>query len=157
MKNPDTTQSAYTSKMAAGERFLDVMRELVYTYQAITSNAAKHIAAFDLTPAQFDIIATLGNTNGMTFKELGEKTLITKGTLTGVIDRLEQKGLVKRIAGTADRRTLYAVLTPEGEAVFEKAFPAHIAYIKQFFEKQTCAEQQILIQHLKQLRTFFVD
>ncbi|EIJ41489.1 transcriptional regulator [Beggiatoa alba B18LD] len=155
MKNNDTTQPPYTSKMAASERFLDVMRELVFTYQAINSCAAKHIAEFDLTPAQFDIIATLGNTEGMTFKELGEKTLITKGTLTGVVDRLEQKGLVKRVAGTTDRRTLYAILTPEGVTVFEKVFPAHIAYLKQFFEKQSLPEQKVLIQHLRQLRTFF--
>jgi DNA-binding MarR family transcriptional regulator len=48
------------------------------------------VRQFGLTH-QFDIIATLGNTQGMTCKELGEKTLITKGTLTGVLDRLEQK------------------------------------------------------------------
>ena len=34
----------------------------------------------------FDIIVTLGNTPGLSFKELGQRTLITKGTLTGVVD-----------------------------------------------------------------------
>jgi MarR family 2-MHQ and catechol resistance regulon transcriptional repressor len=50
-----------------------------------------------LTPSQFDIIATLGNTPGMTLQGIGEKTLITKGTLTGVVDRLQEKGLVDRV------------------------------------------------------------
>jgi len=54
-----------------------------------------HIRSLGLTPPQFDIVATLGNTPGMSPKELGEKTLITKGTLTGVVDRLEDKGLVR--------------------------------------------------------------
>ena len=55
-----------------------------------------------LTHAQFDIIATLGNTAGMTYKQLGERTLITKGTLTGVLDRMEARALITR---RADART----------------------------------------------------
>ncbi|MEO5933922.1 MAG: MarR family transcriptional regulator, partial [Duganella sp.] len=76
-----------------------------------------------LTHPQFDIIATLGNTPGMSYKELGEKTLITKGTLTGVIERLEQKGLVERLRNDCDKRSFSVRLTASGEAVFDAAFP----------------------------------
>ena len=73
-----------------------MLYELVRAYQAFESYSAAHIRNLGLTAPQFDIIATLGNTSGMSFKDLGEKTLITKGTLTGVIDRLEDKALVDR-------------------------------------------------------------
>ena len=43
-----------------------------------------------LTVSQADVIFTLGNTAGMTCGEIGERTLITKGTLTGVIDRVSE-------------------------------------------------------------------
>lgn len=79
---------------------------------------------YGLTPAQFDIIATLGNTEGMNFRELGEKTLITKGTLTGVVDRLAAMKLVRRVAGQSDRRTMRVELTKKGMALFEQAHPA---------------------------------
>ena len=69
------------------KKFLPLLRELSDTFQAFEIYSASHIRAIGLTPPQFDIIATLGNTQGMSPKELGEKTLITKGTLTGVMDR----------------------------------------------------------------------
>ena len=86
-----------------------------------------------LTHAQFDIIATLGNTQGMTYKELGEKTLITKGTLTGVIDRLEQKGLVARERSCDDKRSFYVRLTACGEALFQDVFPKVVEQGRQLF------------------------
>lgn len=86
-----------------------------------------------LTHAQFDIIATLGNTAGMSYKELGERTLITKGTLTGVIERLEQKGLVARCRSGDDKRSFFVSLTADGVAMFEHAFPAMVADGKRLF------------------------
>ena len=74
------------------EPFLPTLRELVRCYQAFEVFSAAHVRTLDLTPPQFDIIATLGNTPGMTFKELGEKTLITKGTLTGVMNMVGNIG-----------------------------------------------------------------
>lgn len=70
---------------------LPVIRELVRAFQAFEQYSARHVRELGLTPPQFDVIATLGNTPGMSCKELSEKTLITKGTLTGVIDRLDRK------------------------------------------------------------------
>jgi DNA-binding MarR family transcriptional regulator len=91
------------------------------------------VRSLGYTPAQFDIIATLGNTPGMTFKELGEQTLITKGTLTGVVDRLEARGVVRRVSSRADARSTIVQLTRKGEREFERVFHAHVAYLKRAF------------------------
>ena len=99
--------------------FLPVVRELVRSYQAFELVSARHIRQLGLTPPQFDIIATLGNTQGMNCKELGEKTLITKGTLTGVLDRLIDKGLICRSTPPEDRRSIFICLTDAGEALFD--------------------------------------
>ena len=114
--------ACYSSRDAAREPFLQVVCELVGAYFAFEALGAAHLRTLGLTSSQFDVIATLGNTPGMTFKELGEKTLITKGTLTGVVDRLEDKGLVRRVVQVDDRRSVLARLTPRGEEVFEQAF-----------------------------------
>lgn len=114
----------------AQEPFIPVLRELARCYQAFESYSARHIRALDLTPAQFDLIVTLGNTDGMTFKELGAKTLITKGTLTGVVDRLVAKGLVRRAASPVDGRSQTVHLTPAGEALFARVFPGHLDHIR---------------------------
>jgi DNA-binding MarR family transcriptional regulator len=106
---------------------------LAECYQAFEDYAAAHVRTLGLTGAQFNIVATLGNTPGMTCKELGERTLITKGTLTGVLDRMEARGLIRRTASDADRRQVFIVLTAQGIRTFDRAFPAHIDYLKPAF------------------------
>jgi DNA-binding MarR family transcriptional regulator len=150
---PSAPKSA--AQKAARESFLPVMRELAKTYQAFSAYSETHIRQFDLTPAQFDVIATLGNLNGLGMGDLGEKTLITKGTLTGVIDRLEQKGLVMREVPADNRRCVVVKLTLEGQALFEKVFPVHIAYIKESFEKLEPSELELLKVLLGRLRQSF--
>lgn len=145
----------YTSKQATQECFLNLVRELVYTYQAFTAYGNAHIRSLGLTTPQFDVLTTLGNTQGMTCKELGEKTLITKGTLTGILDRLVEKGLITRIAGTEDRRTSQITLTPKGEELFEEVFPAHILHLKTQFEKLTESERREAVQALAKIRNLF--
>jgi len=123
--------SSYSAQAAAQEPFMATIRELVRAYQAFSSYSEGFVRQFELTPAQFDVIATLGNTSGMSMGEIGEKTLITKGTLTGVIDRLERKGLIVREVSASDRRSTIVKLTPEGDTLFHTAFPVHIADMKQ--------------------------
>jgi len=96
---------------------------------------AAHIRALGLTCSQFDVIVTLGDTEGMTCKELSEKTLVTKGTLTGVLDRLEKKGLIARVPSREDRRSIFIRLTPKGEKRFHEVFPRHISFMKPYFER----------------------
>ena len=133
--------------------FLAVLRELVQCYQAFERYSATHIQTLGLTPPQFDVVATLGNTRGMTFRELGERTLITKGTLTGVIDRLEAKGVVVRESCPDDGRSTLVSLTGQGERLFDQAFPAHVKHLREAFCKVCEKELAVLGQGLATLRT----
>jgi DNA-binding MarR family transcriptional regulator len=117
----------------ARERYLRTLRALAQCYHAFSRHSAGHVRSLGYTPAQFDIIATLGRTPGMTFKQLGEQTLITKGTLTGVVDRLEARGIVRRVGSRSDARSTIVVLTRKGEAEFERVFHEHIAYLERAF------------------------
>lgn len=138
------------------ERYLRSIRLLAECYHAFEQLSGAHVRELGLTPAQFDILATLGNTPGMTFKELGEKTLITKGTLTGVVDRLEAKGLVRRAVKIDDRRSTTVHLTQHGQAEFERTFALHIAHCKRPFadldSAQFLALERELDNLLKRLR-----
>jgi DNA-binding MarR family transcriptional regulator len=104
------------------------------------SYAARHVHRLDLTLPQYDVIITLGNTDGMQPKKLGEETLITKGTLTGVIGRLEDKGLVERRASKNDGRSQIIRLTEAGRAVYQQTFPEHLAYISRLFDDYTAED-----------------
>jgi MarR family transcriptional regulator, 2-MHQ and catechol-resistance regulon repressor len=139
----------------SNESFQPVMRELVRAYQAFSAYSEAHVRQFDLTPAQFDVIATLGNTNGLCMGDLGEKTLITKGTLTGVIERLLQKQLVCRETPSENRRSVIVKLTTEGQEIFTKVFPAHISHLKERFDKLDASELELLKVLLGRLRQAF--
>lgn len=140
---------------ASKQEFLPVLRELVRAYQAFASYDAAGYRKSGLTVSQADVIFTLGNTDGLTFKEIGELTLITKGTLTGVIDRLADKGLVKRVTQTDDRRCTRVILTANGNKVFAKEFPRQVAYVKQRFDRLSPQELSRLQAMLQKLRLAF--
>ena len=128
--------------MSQPAEFLPTVQALVKCYQVFEAYSAAHIRTLGLTPPQFDIVATLGNTAGMTATELGEKTLITKGTLTGVVDRLADRGWGERVAHDSDRRCQTIRLTKSGEALFAKAFPEHMAHMAACFSGTSAAEHK---------------
>lgn len=114
-------------------RFLPALRELVRTYQTFDHVSSEHIRSLGLTTSQFDVIATLGNTTGLSCRDIGDKTLMVKGTLTGVLDRLESRELIRRVPHPDDGRSTLVQLSPLGESLFEKIFPVHLAYLTDLF------------------------
>jgi len=121
--------------------YLKVLRPLVETYLAFWRIDIRHIKSLRLTPSQFDVIATLGDTDGMTCSELSAQTLVTKGTLTGVLDRLVAKGLIRRDVMKGDRRCTKISLTAKGDALFRKTFAAHLAFLRPFFARALSPEE----------------
>jgi len=138
--------------LAPKANYLRTIRALAEAWQAFDAYSGAHVRSLGLTPAQFDIVATLGDTPGMTCKELGEKTLITKGTLTGVLDRMEARKLIRRQPSEADRRSIFISLTPQGERLFEKVFPAHIGHCNCACAKLSVREHDSLTSLLRKLR-----
>jgi DNA-binding MarR family transcriptional regulator len=134
------------------KRYLRSIRLLAECMQMFEKNSSARLRSFDFTASQFDILATLGNTSGMTCKELGEKTLITKGTLTGVLDRLIKKGLIMRTQGDDDRRQFLVKLTRLGEQTFDDIFPQVVRQGGRSFAKYKEADFLALERELLKLK-----
>ena len=133
--------------------YLSVIRQLVKTYQAFEQYSSKHVKTLGLTTTQFDILATLGNQPPMTCKELGEKTLILKGTMTGVLERMALKGLIEKIPNQEDGRSYKIGLTSSGEKLFKQVFPAHLKYLEQAFSQLSEQELQQAVKALQTIKT----
>ena len=140
---------------AAKPAFLPALRQLIACAQAFERYSARHVRTLGLTESQFDVIATLGNTQGMTCKQLGERTLITKGTLTGVLDRMEARGLISRRPDSDDARRAHIALTAKGEALFGDVFPAHMKHLERAFSRANERELNDLRLRLSELREAF--
>lgn len=141
------------SLRARRDPLIPLIRELARTYQAFERYDQAGLRRLGLTTCQADVLFTLGNTEGMSMKELGERTLITKGTLTGVVDRMEKRGWVERRAAPRDRRSTLVVLTADGDAEFQHAFPAHIVHLKKRFDRLTTRDRESILGGLRLLRS----
>ena len=136
--------------------YLSLLRPLVEAYLAFYRAGNRHIQSLGLTPGQFDVIAELEGTEGLTCAELSEKTLTTKGTLTGVLDRLEHRGLVQRESVGGDRRATRVRLTSKGIDVFQQVFPVHAEFMRSFFAQAlNRSEVQVAKRLLCQVRDSF--
>ena len=135
--------------------FLPTLKSLVLTYQSFEHYSAPHIKSMGLTMTQFDVIATLGNQPHMRCNVLGVKKLVTKGTLTGVLERLEDKGIIHRSVNQADARSQMIGLTKKGQQLFEKVFPEHLKHLEKAFGQLSKQDLNELTRSLQKLRAVF--
>ena len=138
-------------------QFQPLMQALARAAQSVALyDAAAHRAAgHGLTPSQADVVFTLGGTDGLTCSDLTAETLITKGTLTGVIDRLRAKGLVERWEDANDGRRTIIALTPKGNRLFKSAFPAHVAQLEARFSRLPERDHKRATALLEELSSLF--
>lgn len=123
---------------------------LYSTSLAMTQLYKKHLTPLGLTYPQYTIMLILWEKNGISLKTISNRLGQQSGSLTPVIKRMEKDGLIKRIRGTTDERTLSIELMPSGKALKEKA--KHINQC--IFESCGLAEEEVesLWQKLTALR-----
>ena len=145
------------TKSASTQPFLPLIEELAAAYQAFSLYDAEGLrkSGSGLTPSQARVIFTLGDTDGMTCKDIGDITLITKGTLTGVVDRLEEKGLVERWSVEGDGRKTIVALTRRGQRVYDQEFPRHVEFLKSKFDGLSAGDRAKATRLLSKIRELF--
>jgi DNA-binding MarR family transcriptional regulator len=93
---------------------------LVAVWQQITHRLLaaldEALADLGLSAAEINALACFAGRDAVSVRELVEATAQRPSTLTGVLDRLERRGLVERAANPADRRSVLVCLTLEGRA-----------------------------------------
>lgn len=80
-------------------------------------------AGFDVTPIQFAALDAISNQPGLDQATLAEQIAYDRATIGGVIERLEQKGWVRRVVSKRDRRARELSLTPEGQRILKALLP----------------------------------
>ena len=107
----------------------------------------------DLTSPQLYVMATIGYAGQLPFNEIGAKMIVTVSNLTGIVDRLEEKGLVARERDTGDRRIVHVKLTAKGQKMYKTSIPTFEKILSQLFEPLDKREQKELGSLLKKLST----
>ncbi|MHB2166931.1 MarR family winged helix-turn-helix transcriptional regulator [Alsobacter sp. R-9] len=89
-------------------------------HQRITVRAAQEYRRIGLSIPQFDLLSTLSEREGVSQQEIAERLYVTKGNVSGLIDRLAALGFVERRALPHDRRSYALHLTPQGRAITQE-------------------------------------
>jgi len=119
-------------------------------YNQSVRESEQHLRNWDLTVAQFDVIAQIGMNKQLTQGELAEKLLVTKGNITQLLSRLEQAGLIQR---EQDWKVKHVSLTDQGKALYEQVVPVQERFQASHFEALDREEKEKFLHLLKKLST----
>lgn len=109
----------------------------------------EQLRAWDLSPAQFDVIAQIGASEGLTQRDLAQKLIVTEGNITQLLDKMQQRGLVQR---HPEGRCNRLGLTEAGRALFRAAVPAHEERVARLFDSLTDGERSELLRLVRKLQ-----
>jgi DNA-binding MarR family transcriptional regulator len=118
------------------------------------------VSEFGLNPGEFDVLATLrrsGHPYQLSPTDLYKSMMISSGTMTHRLDRLEKAELIERIPDPSDRRGMLIQLTEKGFNLIEKAVKAHVANGHQILDSLERSERVILAELLHKLLISFEE
>jgi MarR family 2-MHQ and catechol resistance regulon transcriptional repressor len=154
MKTHTASRSAPNSPKPADEGTDAALKLFVVLSRAWASVASAAEVALDgeeITPTEFGILEALFHKGPLLHGEIQRKILVTSGGITYLVDRLVEKGLVRREECPNDRRARFAVLTAEGTKLMERIFPAHAQQIAHVMSALSSREQAEATRLLKKL------
>jgi MarR family 2-MHQ and catechol resistance regulon transcriptional repressor len=120
--------------------------------RAVQGYAEKSISGLEMCGSDFAVLEALLHKGPLPVNEIGKKVLLTSGSITVAVDRLETRGLVERRAHGTDRRTRVVHLTKQGRKLITRAYADHAADLERLSSASlTTAERQTLIHLLKKI------
>jgi len=119
--------------------------------KAIEAADRASIAGTGLNVSDFTILEALLHKGPLPINTIGQKVLLTSGSMTAAANRLEAKGLVKRIQDPSDGRCFYLHLTRSGRQLIKTAFEKHARNLEQVADVLTSGERDELVRLLKKL------
>lgn len=131
----------------------ETVLSIVRTASLLSSVGAELFRQFDLTEAQFNVLLVLKfRDRDLTQTDLGKRLVVTRASVTSVLDHLEQKGLVRRNDVAGNRRIHHVTLTPQGEELVRRVEPVYREAVHRALAVLTEEECHALIGYLERLR-----
>ena len=119
--------------------------------RTLLSHADESIESLDMGWSDFGVMEALLHKGPLPIKALGEKVLLTSGSITSAIDRLERRGWVERTADGHDRRSRIVRLTPAGRKIIREAFAGHKKHMEAAVSSLDTQDRLVLIDLLRRL------
>lgn len=122
-----------TSLPAARLEEADPLRtwfRVIRLYRRATNTVAGELRTLGLSIPQFDLLSTLTEREGLSQQELAQRLYVTKGNVSGLLDRMVEAGLVERRPIPGDRRSNALYLTAKGRGLAERGIAVQRDYVE---------------------------
>lgn len=119
--------------------------------QSVQKEITKDIRNYGLNQTEFAVLELLYHKGEQPIQKIGQKVLLASSSITYVVDKLEEKKLIRRRACDQDRRVTYAVITDEGIALMDDIFPKHQKALQRILGGLDVEEKAVMIEQLKKL------
>ncbi|MFL5560872.1 MAG: MarR family winged helix-turn-helix transcriptional regulator [Gemmatimonadaceae bacterium] len=129
--------------------------------QAIEKGIRPHLAGHGLAMTEFAVLEVLYHKGALPLSEIRDRILVTGASTTYVVNKLEERGLMRRRGSGEDKRVVFGEITSAGRKLIGNMFPAHVEQLRQLMaglsptEKRTAA--QLMRKLVRQARTIPVD
>lgn len=133
------------------QRSLKLFIVLSRAHRSINDVVNKSIAEQGLNPTEFAVLELLYHKGDQPLQQIGGKILLASGSITYVVDKLEQKEYLIRVACKHDRRVTFAQITEKGKKFIERIFPQHEQRIDQIMNALTAEEKETMIELVKKI------
>jgi DNA-binding MarR family transcriptional regulator len=135
----------------------DRVAELTRFIELLTSRFKETDAVFatrlEVSEREVTLLRTLAAEGPMITKDLGGRFHVPVSTMTGLVDRMEKKGLVRRLPGRRDRRSIELEATPAGVLALREHGRGIAAVARGMLDALSERDQQALITILRRVRT----
>ena len=119
--------------------------------RSLEAHAVRNIGGFGMGQSDFGVLEALLHRGPLSVKQIGAKVLLTSGSMTAAVDRLESRGLVTRQDDAEDRRSRIIHLTDAGRELIERVFAEHRAAMEEAVAGFPVEERAALIDALRRL------
>ncbi len=132
-----------------GPRY-QALLQLLWTADTLWNTSRVFFGRWDLSPSQFNILNLLSDqTDGCTQIELSRWLIMHRSNVTGLIDRLEARGLVRRRDSVRDRRAYRVMLTPDGRKLIHQILPRYYKAAEKVWGDLSATRARQLVADLK--------
>jgi DNA-binding MarR family transcriptional regulator len=126
---------------------------VIATYKVIRHATLGLFTDEGITESQLQALGLLVKNGPTLMRKMSDAMLVTPANVTGIVDRLEEKTLVRRTPGKADRRATIIEITPEGQALYERVAIKKAAMVQKALATFTKEERLTLHSLLERFQT----
>lgn len=130
---------------------VEVWRGIADNWKRVQRSVEKSLVSLDLTGAELRILRVLSEQGSSPLNRFCHETMLSPPSITGIVDKLEERGLVERVRSVEDRREVLIAITAKGNQTYVKGMELYRQLVEKALSALKADEVDELVSLLKKL------